>query len=1004
MNKEFNNNDLNNSFSERILNYKELFDIFNVPLAIFSLSGKLLKSNKFFCNLLGYDENEIHNMDFIEFTNSGDHKENITLFNQLVSREVNKIEFEKRYIKKNGEVVWANVTSVLLDDAFTNAKFIASIVKDITNDKKAELKLKESEQRYKYLAENIADVVWILDVNTMKIKYVSPSVFKLRGYTQEEVMQQTFDQVVEPESIKLIQELLPQRIKSYLAGNPDIPQTTVVLQPCKDGSKILTEVTTSLVGNLESGLQILGVSRDVTERKKTEENLLNSEIKMRAIIEGTPYLFFYTQDTNGDMTYVSPTVEQITGYTIEKWLHTRDWFITESKINQIAKERTYAHLRGEITHGSILVEIRHADGHILTLEIFENPVYSEGKVIGLQGVAHDITVRKKTEFALMESEKRYRKVVEEATEIIFTTDEKGNFTYVNPAALKSTGYTNDNLVNKNYLDLMLPDYKRRISFTYARQIKEKLENTYTEYPFYAKDGSIHWFGQNARLIIENGIFKGFFVIARDITERIAAEEQITLLSRAVEKSPASVVITDELGNIEYVNPKFVALTGYTLEEIKGKNPRILNSGEKPKEEYKTLWETIKSGKEWRGEFHNKKKNGELYWESATIVKIKNGKTFYLAVKEDITERKRSEENILLLAHAIESVSECVSITDRNDKILFINKAFKETYGYSEEELIGNNISMVRSQNDGSEMTLEILPKTKGGGWQGEIINRKKDGTEFPVYLSTAVVKDEKGEAIALIGVASDITERISAREELINAKEKAELSDKLKTEFLAQMSHEIRTPLNAILNYSDIIREEIGNNVNDDIKDSFDGMNVAGKRIIRTVESILDMSQLQTGQYEQNPERFDLHSKVLESSHIEFQSLAKEKNISFVLTKKTDDAFVYADEYSVIQIFSNLVDNAIKFTQEGFVKINVGRNLSGKLVVEVKDSGIGISKEYLPKLFTQFSQEEHGYTRKFEGNGLGLALVKKYCDLNKIEITVQSEKGKGTTFTLTFPN
>jgi len=142
----------------------------------------------------------------------------------------------------------------------------------------------------------------------------------------------------------------------------------------------------------------------------------------------------------------------------------------------------------------------------------------------------------------------------------------------------------------------------------------------------------------------------------------------------------------------------------------------------------------------------------------------------------------------------------------------------------------------------------------------------------------------------------------------------------------------------------------------------------------------------------------------LESSHIEFQSLAKEKNISFVLTKKTDDAFVYADEYSVIQIFSNLVDNAIKFTQEGFVKINVGRNLSGKLVVEVKDSGIGISKEYLPKLFTQFSQEEHGYTRKFEGNGLGLALVKKYCDLNKIEITVQSEKGKGTTFTLTFPN
>ena len=875
MNKDFNNNKLSNSSLEKMLNCKELFGLFNVPLAIFLVSGKLLKANKFFYELLGYDENEIHNMNFIGFTHADDHKENIELFNKLISREISKAQFEKRYVNKNGDVVWAKVTSVAVDDAFTNVRYIASMVEDITNNKKAELKLKDSEQQYRYLAENIADVVWILDVKTMKLKYVSPSVFKLRGYTQEEVMRQSLDQVVAPESLSLIQSLLQKRIVSYLAGNPDTPQTTEVVQPCKDGSTVLTEITTTLVGDVETGFQIVGVSRNISDRKKAEKALALSEEKMRTIVEGTPYLFFYTQNKDGDMTYVSPTVEQITGYSVEKWLHTRDWFVTESKINQIAKERTYAHLRGEFTQGSIFVEIRHIDGHILILEIFENPVYQDGQVVGLQGIAHDITSRK------------------------------------------------------------------------------------------------------------------------------LAEEQVLLLSRAVEKSPATIMITDENGNIEYVNNKFTELTGYSFDEVRGKKPSLLKSGEMSQEEYKILWDTIQSGKEWRGEFHNRKKSGELYWESAVIGPVKNGRTFFLAVKEDITSRKQNEEKLRLLSDALKSVSDCVSITNIDDKIIFVNEAFVKTYGYPEQELIGKNISMVRS-NPNNKNYDNILNTTLKGNWHGELLQKRKDGTEFPVYLSASPVTNNKKETIALIGVARDITEQQKLSNELITAKEKAEQSNKLKSEFLAQMSHEIRTPLNAIIGNVELISTSMADMMDQDTLGSFDGIVLASKRIIRTVDLILNVSELQTSGYNPSPAKVNLNSTVLYALYREHLLAAKQKELQFSYKCEVPDPILLLDEYSTMQIFSNLIDNAIKYTKKGKVEILLTTNKYRNIVVEIKDTGIGISEDFLPHLFEPFIQEEQGYTRSFDGNGLGLALAKGYCELNNATINVESQKYVGSTFRVIF--
>ncbi|KAB2846582.1 MAG: GAF domain-containing protein [Melioribacteraceae bacterium] len=242
--------------------------------------------------------------------------------------------------------------------------------------------------------------------------------------------------------------------------------------------------------------------------------------------------------------------------------------------------------------------------------------------------------------------------------------------------------------------------------------------------------------------------------------------------------------------------------------------------------------------------------------------------------------------------------------------------------------------------------------------------------------------------------------------QLINAIERAEnadRSDKLKSEFLAQMSHEIRTPINSILGFTSILKQEFEDKLTDDLKTTFNVISNAGLRIIRTIDLILNMSELQTGIYQYEAAEFDVHADVLIPLHEEFLRRAKQKNIKMNINNECGSAIVKADRYSVEQIFNNLLDNAVKYTEKGSIEINFKRNVNSALVVEVRDTGIGISTNYMPKIFEPFTQEDQGYTRKYEGNGLGLAVVKKYCDLNNIAIQIESRKGIGSKFTITFP-
>lgn len=267
------------------------------------------------------------------------------------------------------------------------------------------------------------------------------------------------------------------------------------------------------------------------------------------------------------------------------------------------------------------------------------------------------------------------------------------------------------------------------------------------------------------------------------------------------------------------------------------------------------------------------------------------------------------------------------------------------------------------------------------------------------YLKTDMLNNEKEKVTeANLLLEKRVEERTK---ELSISKELAEKSEKLKTEFLAQMSHEIRSPINTILNLSYLIKNEEGELSKDEINDCYAGLTHAGERIVRTIDLILNMSEIQLKSYEYNSKRFDL-AEVLEKLTKQLQYLALTKGLDLKLIKNCEDSFLIADEYTIYQIFDNLINNAIKYTNAGKISVILSDESENRLRVEVIDTGIGISEKYLPNIFDSFTQEESGYTRRYDGNGLGLTLVKNYCDLNNAEISVESKKGSGSKFIVIF--
>jgi len=343
------------------------------------------------------------------------------------------------------------------------------------------------------------------------------------------------------------------------------------------------------------------------------------------------------------------------------------------------------------------------------------------------------------------------------------------------------------------------------------------------------------------------------------------------------------------------------------------------------------------------------------------------------------------------------------IDDLNDRLILLEENFSRSLVEGSRWVSGPTIEVL-IVSDLSLLLLGFLFST----YFGRLVVRQID------KVSLAVNKIACGDLSARCEVAGgDDFMRLAqgvnhmassidhTQTELKHARDKALQAARVKSEFLANMSHEIRTPLNVVIGYTDLLAAHIGAQGNEDLQDSLDSIRRAGRRLIRTIQGILDFSKIEAKSFELRPEPIEL-GKALERHVLDMRILAERKNIKLVCSIDEPGATVLFDEYCLSGALTNLLQNAIKFTKEGSITVSLSRGSDRLLKVAIKDTGIGIDTGYLGRIFEPFSQEESGYRRPFEGNGLGLALTRRYLELNGATIEVQSRKGQGAVFTITF--
>jgi nitrogen fixation negative regulator NifL len=533
----------------------------------------------------------------------------------------------------------------------------------------------------------------------------------------------------------------------------------------------------------------------------------------------------------------------------------------------------------------------------------------------------------------------------------------------------------------------------------------------------------------SRPIFQDDVVMGAVVAFHDITDRKrteaalrSSEELGRRFSTAVEQSPASVVITDAQGTIEYVNRKFSQITGYSVAEAKGRNPRFLKSGLTPEALYRNLWETITAGFEWKGELQNKRKDGSLFWESISISPIRNELdviTHFIAIKEDITDRMRMEdelrENDQIQRTLIESLPIGLAIIDSKSRIIEeINPFAAALFGADSGTIIGHRCHNFLCPANESSCPIADLGLTVDNS---DRIILRADGTEIPV-LKTVRTISIKGHT-KMLECFVDIRERKQAEETIHHANRQleeaivraeqlaleAETANKAKSQFLANMSHEIRTPMNAIIGMTHLAMQTADEQKR---KRFLETVQHASESLLGLLNDILDFSKMEAGQLQLNTVPFApvrLAEGVLTTLHMP----AEEKGLllTHYLGPDLPDCVV-GDDMRLRQILLNLIGNAIKFTDTGSVNLDISREDSTlentcQIHFAVSDTGIGIPPDKLSLIFNTFEQIDNTYARQYGGTGLGLSICRQLVALMGGRIWAETRMPKGCTFHVVVP-
>jgi PAS domain S-box-containing protein len=619
-----------------------------------ALDGTILSWNKGAEILYGYSAEEVIGRP-IAFLAPADRSDEIPNILERIRRGEKISHFETARLRKDGTPVAVAVTVSPIISAGGEVTGAATIAHDISERKRAEEELRNREAELRDALRAAQMGVWNWTVETDAVTW-DEALYRITGRDPNSPAPNSKEEaeVFTPESLERLNAAVE---KTRATGSPYELGVEIVLP---DGSKKWLIARGEPRRDAEGRITWLrGTLQDITERVRSQE----VKALLASIVESSDDAII-GKALDGTILSWNKGAEILYGYSAQEVIGRPVAFLAPADRSDEIQNILERIRSGEKISHFETVRLR-KDGNPIDVAVTVSPIISvSGEVTGAATIAHDISERKRAEAELMFKTALLEAESETTIDGILVVDEAGKIVSYNrqfalifgvPEGLKGQ---NDRPV----LEHVLPQ------FADSARFRERVDYLYEHREVKSRDEIVLVDGRtldrySAPLVDSRGVYRARVWYFRDITERKRAEERLRKLSRAVEQSPAAVVITDVQGAIEYVNPKFTQITGYSAAEVKGQNPRILKSGMQSPSIYEGLWTMILSGAEWRGELANRKKSGEIYWESSSIVPIRDSAgaiTHFLAVKEDITERKRAEEELRRAKDAAEAANRAKS--------------------------------------------------------------------------------------------------------------------------------------------------------------------------------------------------------------------------------------------------------------------------------------------------------------------------------------------------------
>ncbi len=925
------------------------------------------------------------------------------LLSKLIADVIKRKEGE--HAKYNAQRKWFSLVIFIVALGYFVFVFYL-LQREMKNTRYISNKLRDREERLAVTLSSIDDAVITTNENSA-ITFMNTAAEQLTGWKSTEAflkpVTQVFD-VIDEHTNQPAENIVT---KVLTEGKPVEMHNSTILRS-RDNRRIIIERSSTPLKNKDSS--IIGsvlVFHDITERKKSELQLKRSEARFSKAFTSSPAPMLISRLSDGLILEANKSFEALLEYTRDELLGKTSYGmgIYADQLQRLKaalkiKKQGYLH-NEEIKFKSKRGETKDLLISLETIELDNEPC--------LLSILIDITERKKTELALIATEKKFRSIFENTADGIYQSTPDGRFIIVNNSMARIFGYQSPEEMIQMVTDIGTQIYAEPSDRQQmANLIKENGSVTGYELKALRKDKSIIWIKANIHTVCDDqGNIVYYEGTLDDISERKAVEETLRKseekFSSMVYNIADIIALVDANGIITYVSSSVFSALGYTESDVIGKSifefifpdDRVFVSNE-----LKRLLNNEMDIEMIEFRFYNKA--GEVViLEAKGSNQLHNSAIKSIIVNaRNITKRKQDEEQLRLNKRAIESSYEGIIITDADsadNEVVFVNEAFLRITGYTASDVLGRNCRFLQGEQSDKNVIAKIRAAIDSKeNFEGEILNYKKDKTPFWNFLRLSPIFDSEGNVTHFVGFQNDITQRKLAEQQIEQQNKEILKTNAELDRFVYSTSHDLRAPLTSVLGLLSFIEDESKE------PDTLEHASMIRRRIKQLddfIQNILDYSRNNRLQASIQPIDFD---GVIKHIIDHFNNIKNASKIQFMVDVQCKAVF-YSDRARIITIIENLVSNSIKFFNPHQEKPFIGIKVTAdeyNAVIEVADNGIGIAPEFIDKIFNMF----YRVSSAAPGSGLGLYLVKEIIDKLGGTIEVQSAPGIETKFIIKLKN